>query len=89
MRIFTGELGLQSKLSVQDEIIARVAPVGNIARVRRAELSTTTRKQPLESNGPLPPPPARTNINGEPSIFLLQNFLLHKIGGAKELVVLL
>ena len=50
MRIFTGELGLQSKLSVQDEIIARVAPVGNIARVRRAELSTTTRKQPLESN---------------------------------------
>jgi hypothetical protein len=89
MRIFTGELGLQSKLSVQDEIIARVAPVGNIARVRRAELSTTTRKQPLESNGPPPPPPARTNINGEPSIFLLQNFLLHKIGGAKELVVLL
>jgi hypothetical protein len=57
MRIFTGELGLQSKLSVQDEIIARVAPVGNIARVRRAELSTTTRKQPLESNGPPPPPP--------------------------------
>jgi hypothetical protein len=58
MRIFTGELGLQSKLSVQDEIIARVAPVGNIARVRRAELSTTTRKQPLESNGPPPPPRA-------------------------------
>ena len=58
MRIFTGELGLQSKLSVQDEIIARVAPVGNIARVRRAELSTTTRKQPLESNKFLFPPRA-------------------------------
>ncbi len=28
-------------------------------------------------------------FNGEPSIFSLPNFLLHKIGGTKELVVLL